>query len=77
VWFLFAFPLWPEMVSIFSCGFFFCLFVCFATWISSLEKVLFSSVAHFLTGSLIFGEFSFLSSLVDIVGISPLSDVYS
>jgi hypothetical protein len=28
-------------------------------WISSLEKVLFSSVSHFFTGSLIFGEFSF------------------
>jgi type IV secretory pathway TrbL component len=27
-----------------------------AIWISSLEKVLFSSVAHFFIGSLIFGE---------------------
>jgi hypothetical protein len=43
-------------------------------WISSFEKVLFSSVAHFLIGSLIFGEFSFLSSLYILV-ISPLSDV--
>jgi hypothetical protein len=28
-------------------------------WTSSFEKVLFSSVAHFFIGSLIFGEFSF------------------
>jgi hypothetical protein len=34
-----------------------------AIWISSFEKGLFSSVAHFLIGSLIWGEFSFLSSL--------------
>jgi hypothetical protein len=40
----------------------------------SLEKVLFSSVAHFLIGSLTLGEFSFLSSLYILV-ISPLSDV--
>jgi hypothetical protein len=34
--------------------------MCFlAIWISSLDKVLFSSVAHFFIGSLIFGEFSF------------------
>jgi hypothetical protein len=39
-------------------------FMCFlAIWISSLEKVLFSSVAHCFIGSLIFGEFSFLNSL--------------
>jgi hypothetical protein len=39
-------------------------FICFlAILISSFEKVLFSSVAHFFIGSLIFGEFSFLSSL--------------
>jgi hypothetical protein len=37
-------------------------FMCFlAIWIYSFEKVLFSSVAHFCVGSLIFGEFSFLS----------------
>jgi hypothetical protein len=37
-----------------------CVFL--AIWISSFEKVLFSSVAYFFLGSLIFGEFSFLSS---------------
>jgi hypothetical protein len=38
-------------------------FMCFlAIWISSFEKVLFSSVAHFFIGSLVLGEFSFLSS---------------
>jgi hypothetical protein len=41
---------------------------------SSFEKVLFSSVAHFYIGSLIWGQFSFLSSLYILV-ISPLSDV--
>jgi hypothetical protein len=47
-------------------------FMCFlAIWISSFEKVLFSSVDHFFIGSLIFGEFSFLSSLYILV-ISPL-----
>jgi hypothetical protein len=41
--------------------------MCFlAIWISSFEKVLFSS--------LILGEFSFLSSLYILV-VSPLSDV--
>jgi hypothetical protein len=45
-----------------------------AIWISSFEKVLFSSFAHFFSGSLILGEFSFLSSLYILV-ISPLSDI--
>jgi hypothetical protein len=50
-------------------------FMCFlAIRISSFEKVLFSSVAHFFIGLLIWGEFSFLSSLYILV-ISPLSDV--
>jgi hypothetical protein len=50
-------------------------FMCFLTiWTSSFEKVLFSSDAHFFIGSLIFGEFRFLSSLCILV-ISPLSDV--
>jgi hypothetical protein len=50
-------------------------FMCFlALWISSFEKVLFSSLAHFFIGKLILGEFSFLSSLYILV-ISPLSDV--
>jgi hypothetical protein len=31
--------------------------------ISSLEKILFSLVAHFFIGSLVFGEFRFLSSV--------------
>jgi hypothetical protein len=48
--------------------------MCFlAIWTSPFEKVLFSSVAHFIC-SLIFGEFSFLSSLYILI-ISPLSDV--
>jgi hypothetical protein len=35
-------------------------FMCFlAIWISSFEKVLFSSIAHFFIGSLIWGKFSF------------------
>jgi hypothetical protein len=52
-----------------------CFLMCFlAVWTSSFEKVLFSSVAHLFIGSLIFGEFSFLSSLY-IVVISPLSHV--
>jgi hypothetical protein len=55
------------MVSLFIMSF-------LAIWTSSFEKVLFSSVAHFFNGSLILGEFSFLSSL-DILVISPLSDV--
>jgi hypothetical protein len=50
-------------------------FTCFlAIWISSFENILFSSVAHLFIGSLIWGEFSFLSSLY-ILAISPLSDV--
>jgi hypothetical protein len=36
------------MLSIFSCVF-------LAIWVSSLAKVLFSSVAYFFIGSLIFG----------------------
>jgi type IV secretory pathway TrbL component len=46
-----------------------------AIWISSLEKVLFSSVAHIFIGSLIWGELSFLNSLYILV-ISLLSDAY-
>jgi hypothetical protein len=50
-------------------------FMCFlAIWISSLEKVLFNSFACFFIGSLILGEFSFLSALFILV-ISPWSDV--
>jgi hypothetical protein len=50
-------------------------FMCFlAIWTSSIEKVLFTSVAHFFIGSLILGEFSFLSSHYIMVN-SPLSDV--
>jgi hypothetical protein len=49
--------------------------MCFlAIWISSFEKVLFSSFAYFFIGSLILGELSFLSSLYILV-TSPLSDV--
>jgi hypothetical protein len=50
-------------------------FMCFLdNWTFSFEKVLFSLVAHFFIGSLIWGEFSSLSSLYILV-ISPLSDV--
>jgi hypothetical protein len=50
-------------------------FMCvLAIWTSSFEKVLFSSIAHFLIGSLILGAFSFLSSLYILV-ISSSSDV--
>jgi hypothetical protein len=50
-------------------------FMCFlAIWISSSENFLFSSVAYFFIGSLIFRVFSFLSSLYILV-ISLLSDV--
>jgi hypothetical protein len=50
-------------------------FMCFlAICISFFEKVLFSSVAHFFIGLLIWGEFSFLRSLY-ILLISPLSHV--
>jgi hypothetical protein len=47
---------------------------CLAIWISFIEKFLFSSVAQYFLGSLIWGEFSFLSSMYMLV-ISPLSDV--
>jgi hypothetical protein len=47
-------------------------FMCvLAIRISSFEKVLFNSVAHIFIGSLILGEFSFLSCLYILV-ISPL-----
>jgi hypothetical protein len=50
-------------------------FMCFLSiWTSSFEKVLFTSVAHFFVSSLIWGEFTFLSSFY-IPNISPLSDV--
>jgi hypothetical protein len=50
-------------------------FMCFlAIWTSYFEKALFSLVAHFFIGSLIFWEFSFLSSLYILV-INPLSYV--
>jgi hypothetical protein len=49
-WILLAFPLWLEMVSIV------CVFS-LAIWISSFEKVLFSSATHFFIDSLIWGEF--------------------
>jgi hypothetical protein len=49
--------------------------MCFwAIWISSFEKVLFSSVAHFFIGSLFLGKFSFLIKNYILV-IIPLSDV--
>jgi hypothetical protein len=63
-WFWFAFPLWPGMLSIFSCVFWpFGLF--------PFKTFCLSSVAQFFIGSLIFGEFSFLSFLYILV-ISPL-----
>jgi hypothetical protein len=39
-------------------------FMFLAIWISSFKKVLFTSIAHFFIGSLIFGEFSFLVSSI-------------
>jgi hypothetical protein len=48
-------------------------FVFLAIWTSSFEKVLFSSVAHFFIGSLILGNFNFLSSLYILV-TRPMSD---
>jgi hypothetical protein len=54
--------------SIFSCAFF------LAIWTSSFEKILLGSVAHFFIGSLIWGKFSFLSSLYILV-ISHSFDV--
>jgi hypothetical protein len=53
---------------------FFSFFFFLPIWTSSFEKVLFSSVAHFFIVSLIWGKFSFLSSVYILV-ISPLSDV--
>jgi hypothetical protein len=45
-------------------------FMCFlAIWISSLESVLFSSVGHFFIGSLIFGEFRFLTPYVFLLSV--------
>jgi hypothetical protein len=44
-------------------------------WTSSFENVVFSSDVHFFIGSLIFGEYSFLSSLPILV-INQLSDAY-
>jgi hypothetical protein len=45
-----------------------------AIWTSSFEKALFSSFAHFFIESLIFGEFSVLSYLYNLI-IKTLSDV--
>jgi hypothetical protein len=45
-------------------------------WPQLFEKVVFSSVAHFLIGSLMLGEFSFLSSLYIYSGYESLSDVW-
>jgi hypothetical protein len=63
---LICISLWLWMVTIF--------FMFLAIWISSIEKVLYRSVAHFFIGSLSFGEFSFLSSVYTLV-ITPLCDV--
>jgi hypothetical protein len=43
-----------------------------AFWTSSFEKVLFSSLVHFFIGSLIFGVFSFLTSLYILLTIPCL-----
>jgi hypothetical protein len=67
VQFRFAFPLWLEMVSIFSCVFWPLEFLL-------LRKFCLVHLPIFFIGSSILGEFSFLSSLYILV-IRPLSDV--
>jgi hypothetical protein len=59
VWFLFALPLWPGMVNIFSY---------FFSHLDFYENVLFNLVALFFIGSLIFGgSLVFFSSLYLVV----------
>jgi hypothetical protein len=49
------------------------IFMCFLDiWISFFEKFQFNSIAHLFIGSLILGEFSFLTSMYILV-FSPLS----
>jgi hypothetical protein len=64
MWFWFAFPLWPGMVSIF--------FMCFLAIWTSFEKTLLRTFVHFFIGSLIFGGGSLVFELPVYSGYQSL-----